>query len=181
VLGTSSLRRAAQALALRPGLTLMPLRGNVPTRLRKLRERQYDAILLAAAGVRRLGLDLDGLDWVELPAEVMLPAPGQGALAIEGRAGDPRTARLAELHDEAVAACVTSERRLLQLLGGGCHLPLGCLASRQADGIRLRATLGEVDEALISASVVKVEAVGATPEAAAASCFAALRRLGEGQ
>jgi len=178
VLGTSSLRRAAQALALQPGLKLEALRGNVPTRLRKLREGLYDAILLAAAGVDRLGLDLEGLDHVRLPPEVMLPAPGQGALAVEARAGDPATAELAALHDPDVAACVTAERGLLALLGGGCHLPLGCLAGLEEGGLRLQAVLGTVDEALSRAEVARVGGVAPTAAIAARLCFDALREVG---
>jgi hydroxymethylbilane synthase len=176
VLGTSSLRRAAQALALCPGLELRALRGNVPTRVRKLRDGQYDAILLAAAGVRRLELDVDDLDVRELEAEVMLPAPGQGALAIEARAGEPRTELLGQLHDAEVARCIGAERRLLELLGGGCHLPLGCLAHTDEDGVRLQAALGEVDDALTEARVSRVGAYTPDPEAAALACFDALRR-----
>ena len=175
VLGTSSLRRAAQALAMRPGLKVEALRGNVPTRVRKLRDRNYDAILLAAAGVQRLGLDLAGLDCRELEPEVMLPAPGQGALAIEARADDPASKTLAALHAGEVAACVYAERRLLELLGGGCHLPLGCLATPETDGLRLRAVLGDVDQEITRAQVARVGAVAPTVEAVARACYEALR------
>jgi hydroxymethylbilane synthase len=178
VLGTSSLRRAAQALALQPGLRLEALRGNVPTRVRKLRDGRYDAILLAAAGVERLGLDLDGLDHLRLPPEVMLPAPGQGALAVEARAGDLITADLAALHDPGVASCVTAERGLLALLGGGCHLPLGCLAEPVEGGLRLQAALGTVDEALTRGEVARVGAVAEDAVGAARVCFEALRAVG---
>jgi len=175
VLGTSSLRRAAQALAMRPDLELRALRGNVPTRVTKLREGQYDAILLAAAGVRRLELDLDGLDALELTPEAMLPAPGQGALGIEVRSGDLETEPLAVLHDAVVARCVTAERGLLSMLGGGCHLPLGCLASDEDGAIRLMAVLGEIDEDITTATVTRVGAVAPTPEQAALGCFNALQ------
>jgi hydroxymethylbilane synthase len=175
-LGTSSLRRAAQVLALRPDLELSALRGNVPTRIRKLRENRYDAIVVAAAGVGRLELDLTDLDTWGLAPEVMLPAPGQGALAIETRAQDSARARLAELHDPAAARCVGAERNLLQLLGGGCHLPLGCLATDEDDGaVRLQAVLGEVDENITRSRVARVGAVAPTPEEAARACYEALR------
>ena len=105
VLGTSSLRRASQALASSPEITVRALRGNVPTRIRKLRDGDYDAILLAAAGVRRLELEIKDLESVELTPEVMLPAPGQGALAIETRADYKVTQPLTALHDPAVARC----------------------------------------------------------------------------
>jgi hydroxymethylbilane synthase len=175
VVGTSSLRRAAQVLARSPEVTIDALRGNVPTRIAKLRAGRYDAILLAAAGIHRLEIDLDGLDLLDLPPEVMLPAPGQGALAIEGRAGDPDSATLAALHDEGLARCVGAERRLLELLGGGCHLPLGCLAEETGDGLRLQAVLGEVDEAISQATVSRVAALSPDPEVAVRTCHEALR------
>jgi hydroxymethylbilane synthase len=175
VLGTSSLRRAAQTLSLCPGVEIKALRGNVPTRVRKLRDGDYDAILLAAAGVGRLDLDLEGLDTVELRPEVLLPAPGQGALAIEARHDDRRTAALAELHDPEPAEHVAAERRLLELLGGGCHLPLGCLAETVDGGIRLQAVLGAVDAELSRAEVSRVGAVAPDAELAARACFEALR------
>jgi hydroxymethylbilane synthase len=175
VLGTSSLRRAAQALALDPRIRVRALRGNVPTRIRKLRDGDYDSILLAAAGVRRLELDLADLECVELPPEVMLPAPGQGALAIETRAGDPMTQVLTDLHDPCVARCVEAERRLLKLLGGGCHLPLGCLASEEESGLRLQAVLGEIDDEITNATVSRVASLAQDPESAARVCFEALR------
>ena len=175
ILGTSSLRRASQALASSPEITVRALRGNVPTRIRKLRDGDYDAILLAAAGVRRLELEIDDLEWVELTPEVMLPAPGQGALAIETRADDRVTQPLTALHDPAVARCVGAERRLLEMLGGGCHLPLGCLASEDETGIRLRAVLGEIDDEVTRATVSRVGSLAQDPESAARVCFEALR------
>ena len=175
VLGTSSLRRASQALASSPEITVRALRGNVPTRIRKLRDGDYDAILLAAAGVRRLELEIDDLEWVELTPEVMLPAPGQGALAIETRADDRVTQPLTALHDPAVARCVGAERRLLEMLGGGCHLPLGCLASEDETGIRLRAVLGEIDDEVTRATVSRVGSLAQDPESAARVCLEALR------
>ena len=175
VLGTSSLRRASQALASSPEITVRALRGNVPTRIRKLRDGDYDAILLAAAGVRRLELEIDDLESVELTPEVMLPAPGQGALAIETRADDKVTQPLTALHDPAVARCVGAERRLLEMLGGGCHLPLGCLASEDETGIRLRAVLGEIDDEVTRATVSRVGSLAQDPESAARVCFEALR------
>ncbi len=175
VLGTSSLRRAAQTLALCPEIQIKALRGNVPTRIAKLRDGNYDAILLAAAGVGRLEIDLEDLDTSELAPEVMLPAPGQGALAIECRNGDALTRPLEALHDDEVARNVTTERRLLELLGGGCHLPLGCLATTDEGGIRLQAVLGEVDDNVTSATVARVGAMAPNSELASNACFEALR------
>lgn len=175
ILGTSSLRRAAQALARTPGLEVRALRGNVPTRIRKLRDGAYDAILLAAAGVSRLELDLDGLIALELPFESMLPAPGQGALAIETRADDPKSVCLHALHDLGVARCVEAERTLLALLGGGCHLPLGCLAREEAAGIRIQAALGDIDDDATAATVARVGGAAADPATAAQVCYEALR------
>jgi hydroxymethylbilane synthase len=174
-LGTSSLRRAAQALASSPTIRVRALRGNVPTRIRKLRDGDYDAILLATAGVLRLGLDLEDLECVELEPEVMLPAPGQGALAIEVRKADPLTHPLAALHNASIARCVSAERRLLELLGGGCHLPLGCLATENETGLRLQAVLGEIDDQISKATVSRVSGVAQDPETAARVCFEALR------
>ncbi len=179
--GTSSLRRASQVLALRPDVRLKALRGNVPTRIDKLKDGQYDAILLAAAGVGRLELDLTDLEVVPLPPEVMLPAPGQGALAIEAREGGPESALLTQLHDKSVARRVHAERRLLQMLGGGCHLPLGCLATDDEDGaLRLQAALGTVDEDIATASVTRVGALAPDPETAAQLCHQALMEASPG-
>lgn len=177
VVGTSSLRRAAQVLATNPAVRITALRGNVPTRIEKLRHGAYDAILIAAAGVGRLGLDLSDLAAHELGPDAMLPAPGQGALAVETRAGDPATAVLERLHDPAIARLVAAERALLGLLGGGCHLPLGCLAADDPEGIVLDAVLGEVDEEITTARVARTRAVAADPATVAARCADDLRRM----
>jgi hydroxymethylbilane synthase len=126
-IGTSSLRRQAQLKALRPDLQIHPLRGNVDTRLRKLESGDYDAIILAAAGLNRLGKTQ--LVRQVIPAEVMTPAAGQGALGIEIRNGDTATrALLAFLDDAAARATTTCERALLNKLGGGCQVPIGAFA-----------------------------------------------------
>jgi hydroxymethylbilane synthase len=127
VVGTSSLRRAAQLLAARPDLKIESLRGNVDTRLRKALAGQYAAILLAGAGLRRLGLDAQVTEW--LPLDVMLPAPGQGALAIQCRATDETTVGLlSALDDESTRRAVTAERAFLSGLGGGCAVPVAAYA-----------------------------------------------------
>jgi len=174
VVGTSSLRRTAQLLALRPDLEVRALRGNVPTRVARLRDGRYDAILLAAAGIDRLALALEGLDRTDLPPEVMLPAPGQGALAIETRLDDEGVRPLTALDDPAAARCVAAERHLLALIGGGCHLPLGCLATDKGEAVRLQAALGVIDGGG-RAEVARVAALAPRPDSAARACFEALR------
>jgi len=176
-LGTSSLRRAALALSLQPDLSVLPLRGNVPTRVSRLREGAFDAILLAKAGVDRLALDLDGVVARALPFSQFLPSPGQGALAIEARVGDDVTlAAVTPLHDGQAADGVACERLVLKGLGGGCHLPLGAFASREDDLMRVDVAWGEIDEQLSAATVVRAGGTGATPGDAAG---AALRELAE--
>lgn len=134
VVGTSSLRRRAQLLAIRPDLQLAEMRGNVDTRLRKLDEGQYDAICLAAAGLHRLGLAARITEYLD--TALMLPAVGQGALALQTRADDARVAAaLQVMHHEPTARAVIAERTVLAALGGGCAIPLGVYA--QADGPRL--------------------------------------------
>jgi len=129
--GTSSLRRAAQLLSLRPDVQTKSLRGNVDTRLRKAMDGQYDAIILAGAGLTRLNLDKHVTEW--LPLDVMLPAPGQGALAVQCRATDQTTlSLLAALEDETTRNAVTAERAFLSGLGGGCAVPVAAYAEAGA-------------------------------------------------
>jgi len=131
-IGTSSGRRVAFLRVSRPDLHFVDIRGNVDTRLRKLSLGQYEAIVLARAGLRRLELDAA---YVVLEAELLPPAPGQGALAIQARAGDRDTIQLVEpLHDPATAAAVRAERRLMVNLDGGCRLPVGALGTPRGDG-----------------------------------------------
>lgn len=134
VVGTSSLRRAAQISTIRPDIRIKDIRGNVDTRLKKLDDpaQGYDAILLAQAGLHRLARQLDHA--TPIPPAVMLPAPGQGALGVQGRANDPETNRYLQVLDDAdTRAAVTAERAFLAGLGGGCSLPVGALA-KVADG-----------------------------------------------
>ncbi len=135
--GTSSLRRAAQLLSLRPDLHTESLRGNVDTRVRKALDGQYDAIILAGAGLTRLGLEKNVTEWI--PLDVMLPAPGQGALAIQCHADDQTTlSLLAALDDEFTRKAVTAERAFLSGLGGGCAVPVAAYAiSKQSSVISL--------------------------------------------
>lgn len=156
--GTSSLRRAAQLHALNRGLVIETLRGNVDTRLRKLDQGQYDAIVLAAAGLRRLG-------WQDrirelIPAEVMCPAVGQGALAIETRDdGGPAWELVKKLDHADSRTAVEAERALLAVLGGGCQVPIGAHARIQAGSIRLQAIVASPD----GARVIRGELEGTDP------------------
>lgn len=141
--GTSSLRRAAQILSLRPDVRIQSLRGNVDTRLRKALDGQYDAIILAGAGLTRLGLEHHATQW--LPLEVMLPAPGQGALAIQCRADDEETlALLSALEDESTRKAVTAERAFLSELGGGCAVPVAAFAEVKGRASKVIALTGLV-------------------------------------
>jgi hydroxymethylbilane synthase len=143
--GTSSLRRSAQILSLRPDLKTESLRGNVDTRLRKALEGRYDAIILAGAGLTRLHLDHHVTEWLSL--DVMLPAPGQGALAVQCRADDPTTlSLLAALDDESTRKAVTAERAFLSGLGGGCAVPVAAYANiKDQNGISLTGLVASVD------------------------------------
>ncbi len=145
--GTSSLRRAAQLLAARPDLAILPLRGNVDTRLRKALDavqHSYDAIVLAAAGIERLDLAQHVTEY--LPFEVMLPAPGQGALAIQCRRGDIETQHmLAVIHDEPTSRAVTAERAFLSTLGAGCSAPVAAYATAQGRRLEMQALVASTD------------------------------------
>jgi hydroxymethylbilane synthase len=134
-IGTSSVRRAAQLAAARVDLVARPIRGNVDTRLRRLDAGEYDALLLAAAGLDRLGVPVAEDD--RLALDLMLPAPGQGALALQVRADDG--AVVASLDHEPTRVAVQAERALLRALGGGCLAPLGALAEAVDGELRLRA------------------------------------------
>ncbi len=125
-IGTSSARRKAQLLDLRPDVEVLEIRGNVPTRIQKLRDGAFDAIVLAAAGITRLELDISDLHLIELHPREFVPAPAQGVLAYQCCEADLEVRRLlARVHDEATAACTNVERTLLKSFNGGCHLPLG--------------------------------------------------------
>lgn len=168
--GTSAPRRTAQLAALRADLVLLPLRGNVPTRVKRLREGRYDAIVLAAAGLDRLALDLGGLHALTLACEQFVPAPGQGALAIQTRADDAllRACCTRVLADPLAAETVAAERELLQVLGGGCNLPLGVSLRRTAAGTFEAAAFLGADHPRPGAPARWCRAGGPTPAAAAA-------------
>jgi hydroxymethylbilane synthase len=145
-IGTGSLRRQAQLRHLRPDLRVSEVRGNVDTRLRKLDDGEFDAIVLAEAGLQRLGLE--GRIRYILPFDVMLPAVGQGALGIECRADDDNTlAAVRPLNDAATSAAVIAERALLDRLRGGCMAPIGALAVVEGGELRLQAVVLSSDGA----------------------------------
>lgn len=126
IIGTSSARRQSLIRSLNPQLNIQELRGNVPTRIQKLRDGQYDAIILASAGIARLNLDLSDLEVIELPVQDFVPAPAQGVLGIQIRESDQDlSAVLQEIHHADVANCIGIERTVLKTLDGGCQLPLG--------------------------------------------------------
>jgi hydroxymethylbilane synthase len=165
--GTSSLRRSAQLCALRPDFVIESIRGNVDTRLRKLEDRHFDSIVLAAAGLRRLGLE--GRIAEVLEPEVMCPAVGQGALAVETRGdGGPAQLICGRLDHAETRAAVTAERALLAQLGGGCQVPIGAHA-RIVDGVL------HIDAVVVSPegdAIVRLGSAG--PVSDAASIGAAL-------
>ncbi|MEQ8675586.1 MAG: hydroxymethylbilane synthase [Aggregatilineales bacterium] len=141
-IGTSSLRRASQLMAHRDDLTVIDIRGNVPTRIAKALDPNgaYDAIILAQAGVQRLNL-MHKITQI-LPLEMMLPAPGQGALAVQCRADDTR---FASLTHRPTLACVTAERVFLSALGGGCAVPVAAYAKFKDDELTLHGRVGALD------------------------------------
>lgn len=142
--GTSSLRRQSQLLHRRPDLAMESLRGNVQTRLRKLDEGQYDAVILAAAGLKRLGLGDRIASY--LSTEDSIPAAGQGVMAVEVRKKDEETRRmLAFLHNARVASCIAAERAFLGCVGGDCKVPAGAFAAEDGDGLRVDAFIASED------------------------------------
>lgn len=160
--GTSAVRRQAQLRALRPDLSLGELRGNVPTRVDKLRRGAYGAIVLAYAGIKRLELDLSGLFVQVLPPSVLVPAPAQGALALECRQDDLRLqALLQPLDDPQARRTVTAERGLMRRLAGGCQLALGAWAQGTPEGLMLLAWFGGK----------RYQALADTPEAVAEAVY----------
>lgn len=178
VVGTSSLRRQAQLLAYRPDLAVRPIRGNVDTRIRKVLEGEYHAAVLAGAGLRRLGLDGQISQWLAL--DVMLPAPGQGALGVQCRAGDTRIRALLDgIAEPAVERATRAERHLLWLLGGGCSAPIAAYAEVTGDGaiLQLRARVASTDGAFVA----EASATGTESDQVAAQVAAELRCQGADQ
>lgn len=173
--GTSSLRRRAQLAALRSDLDIVELRGNVPTRVRKVHDGEVDAAILAGAGLRRLGMESHISAWLEAPE--WLPAAGQGAIAVQARAEESPVFELLDaLNHRDTLTAVTAERRLLAALGGGCQVPIGALAVLDGDDWRLHGlvadpagsraarssiSLGGVSETSIAALVLTLKQQGA--------------------
>jgi hydroxymethylbilane synthase len=166
-LGTSSLRRQLALQRLRPDLEVVAMRGNVVTRLRKVDAGECDAIVLARAGLVRLGLE--GRATEVLPPETCLPAPGQGALGVECRSDDAAVRRVLEaVHHHDTATCVSAERGVLAAVGGDCKTPLGAFADRQGDGLRLRAFVSLDGDAAKARFAERVVPWPASEDAAAA-------------
>jgi len=132
-IGTSSNRRKSQLLAFRPDLNIKDLRGNIPTRIQKLAKGQYDAILIAQAGIKRLGIDLSDFEVIEISPNMIIPAPAQGALALQIRENDIELNEILKpLNHNNSAETVEIERKVLNLFGGGCHTPIGCYCIKQS-------------------------------------------------
>lgn len=162
IVGTSSLRRKSQLLAVRPDLQLHDLRGNIHTRMRKLDEGQYDAIILAAAGLERMGLP-ERIRSI-ITAEVCMPAVAQGALAIEVLANDSSTQGFVDcLNDESTLACVRAERAMNAALEGGCQVPIGSYAIWQGEQIWLRGLVASLD----GKTIIRGERKGSAADAQA--------------
>jgi hydroxymethylbilane synthase len=159
--GTSSLRRRALLLRMRPDLLVEDVRGNVDTRLRKMRDGRFGGLVLAAAGLARLGVTPDHV--LPLPTDQMVPAPGQGALAVQARRGDAAAGAARAIDEERSRTAFETERRLVHLLGGGCRLPLGAYAEARSDGVRLLAVVVRPDGSDLLWSQVE----GSSPEEAA--------------
>lgn len=175
--GTTSARRVAQVRFLRPDLNVVPLRGNVPTRLRKLRDGEFDAILIATAGVERLELPLNGLRAFRLSETVSVPAPGQGALAVQIRTGDAAAHdAVSNIADPLLADIIWLEREILRQLEGGCLLPLGTSVDHVGSYFRLRTFLGTAD----SRKPIRVVVAGKEKNSLAAHAVSYLRGEGAG-
>lgn len=174
-IGTSSLRRQCQLLAMRPDLNIAMLRGNIDTRIRKLESEDFDAIILAFAGIKRLGLTEHVKEI--LPTSTILPAIGQGALAIECREDDLKTqTRLKPLLDPETACCVRAERAMNQMLGGSCQVPIAGLATLYQHQLTLQGLVGAPD----GGTLLKTTASGPSDEPEALGTYVAQSLLDKG-
>lgn len=176
VVGTSSLRRQAQILAYRPDLKVEPVRGNLDTRIRKMKEGQFDAILLATSGLKRMGWQEEICQ--ELPSDLLLPAVGQGALAIQCREDDKELlAVLSKLNHEETARAVRAERAFLNAFQGGCHLPLAAYAEIKYDEVYLTGLVAHPDGKI----VIKQSFIGKDAQAAGETLAKLLKEEGAGE
>jgi hydroxymethylbilane synthase len=176
LVGTGSVRRQAQLLAIRPDLKIIDIRGNIDTRLKKLKSGSYHALVLAHAGLNRLGLQNEISDILDLKR--MLPAPGQGALAIETRKGDPRVESFASsLNHEPSFTAVTAERSFLQRMGGGCNIPVAAYAKATGDSFEIEGLVVSPDGAKIIRDSVQAR-LGFEDEAVAELADSILARGG---
>ena len=176
LVGTSSLRRGSQLLALRPGLRIEPIRGNVETRVRKVDDGEFDAAVMAGAGLLRLGLHDRITAW--LPFEQMLPAPGQGALAVQCREDDLEALTALRLVDSLpVRRAVEAERAFLEGLGGGCSAPVAAFARSHPALVELEGLVGSLD----GAQIVRVRGSGTDPAALGKRLAEEAIRLGAGR
>jgi hydroxymethylbilane synthase len=171
VVGTSSLRRQALLRRARPGLEVRDVRGNVDTRLRKMQEGEFDAVVLAGAGLARLGIA--PRHGIPLPVDEMVPAPGQGALAIQGAEGSDGAEVAARLDHPPSRAAFEAERLLVALLGGGCRLPLGAYAEWRDERVRLLAVVARPDGSDLLWSQVEAASPHEAAEEAAESLIEA--------
>lgn len=174
-IGTSSVRRIAQLIGLFPGAQFLPIRGNLDTRLRKLDDGQFDAIVLASAGLRRLGFH-DRISAM-VPVESCVPAPGQGIIAIETRIADSGVRAIVErLNDATAKAALDAERAVVRRLGGGCQMPIGAYASIAGSDMRMTAVVTSLD----GSRAVRAGVAGAAAAAETVGVDAAERLLAQG-
>lgn len=171
--GTSSPRRRCQILSHRPDLDVQPIRGNIDTRLRKQREGQFDAILLAMAGLKRTGL-FDESRMFPIPPDQMMPAAGQGALALQCRRDDLATLQLLQqLNDSETAACVDLERQVVLALNGDCHSPIAALATLKRNEFNLSVAVGSRDG---NPPLIRAHSKGEDPPAVLATAMQQLKK-----
>ena len=173
--GTSSLRRRALLRRMRPELDVREIRGNVDTRLRRLAEGRFDGLVLAGAGLARLGVEPEHAS--PLPVEEMVPAPGQGALAVQAIDGGSAASAAAEIDDARSRSSFEAERRLVALVGGGCRLPLGAYAEPRDGAVRLLAVVVRPD----GSDLLRSQVEGETPADAAARAADELLSSGAGE
>ena len=173
-IGTGSLRRTAQLRYYRRDLMIVPIRGNVDTRLKKLDQGEYDALVMAAAGLKRIGREEKIAEYI--PNDICLAAAGQGALGLEAREDDSICEQLSFLHDPATFAEVTAERSFLNRLGGGCHVPVGARGAAQGEALTLFGVVANPDGSVL----FRGETAGCTAHAEKLGCELAERLLSEG-